>query len=50
MFEYKVLEFKKATDIEEGINIYAKQGFKVISVIPFTRSFPRIVVTLEREI
>lgn len=50
MFDYKILEFKKASDIEEGINIYSKQGYKVVSVIPFTRSLPRIIVTMEREI
>ncbi|MCR1808777.1 DUF4177 domain-containing protein [Haploplasma modicum] len=50
MFEYKVIEFKKTTEMDVELSKWGKQGWRVISIIPYTISLPRMVVTMERQL
>jgi hypothetical protein len=50
MFEYKVFDAKSASIAQTKINELAKQGWRVISVIPWAYATTMIVVTMEREI
>jgi hypothetical protein len=50
MTEYKVLDCKSPLEAEAKMNELARDGWKVISIIPWAALTARIAVTLERTI
>lgn len=49
MFEYKVVTYK-VSEAEKGMNILAREGWKVIAVSPNIAMGYGIIVTYERQI
>ncbi|RMA79103.1 hypothetical protein JN00_0154 [Metamycoplasma subdolum] len=50
MYEYKVMDASSSKDAEYKMNLMAKEGWKVTSVVYWMRWVVRLIITFEREI
>lgn len=49
-YEYKVVEAHHANEAEKVMNDYARQGWRVISNVYWTRFTTVLIITFEREL
>ena len=49
MYEYKVIEVELPSDMETVMNGMAKKGWRVISVLRWSKFRTTMVITFERE-